>query len=523
MNYLLNIIIFFPAFAAVILYILKGEKGRIFAIIVAALELLFVLLLWSEFNVNYGGIQFLNHIEIVHSYGISYSVGIDGISLFLIALNAFVVFLALCLFKYIKTSVAIAILFLESITMGVFCALDVILFYIFWEISILPILYILGIWGGEKRIYASIKYFIYAFSGSIIMLVGILYFAYQYKLTMGAWNFNLLDWYQLSLDASIQKWLFIAFFLGMAVKIPLFPFHSWQPYVYTQAPIIGSALLSGVVSKMGTYALLRFVLPLFPDISNSMSFIISIICVLMIVYGAMLSLVQKDIKTLLAYGSISHMGIIVLGIFSLNTEGISGAIFFMVSHGLVIAALFFLIGCIYERIQTQQISKIQGLAHSMPNLSATFGIVMMCSLGLPLTMGFVGEVLCLYGFFQVNPIMTFLAGSSFFVGAIYMLIVFKKTFLGTTSPQYSTLKDFSLREKIVFAPIIAIIIAFGVYPKPLLNPINTSAQTLTQMIELKKPSNVTDRMIEGQNPYSYEHIPNDFDDEGVLIIPNIGD
>ena len=310
---------------------------------------------------------------------------------------------------------------------------------------------------------------------------------------------------------------------GLASKIPLFPFHSWQPYVYTQAPIIGSALLSGVVSKMGTYALLRFVLPLFPDTSNSMSFIISIICVLMIVYGAMLSLVQKDIKTLLAYGSISHMGIIVLGIFSLNTEGISGATFFMVSHGLVIAALFFLIGCIYERIQTQQISKIQGLAHSMPNLSATFGIVMMCSLGLPLTMGFVGEVLCLYGFFQVNPIMTFLAGSSFFVGAIYMLIVFKKTFLGTTSPQYSTLKDFSLREKIVFAPIIAIIIAFGVYPKPLLNPINTSAQTLTQMIELKKPSNVTDRMIEGQNPYSYEHIPNDFDDEGVLIIPNIGD
>lgn len=520
MNYLLNIIIFFPAFAAVVLYVLRGEKSRIFAIIVAALELLFVLLLWSEFNVNYGGIQFYSHTDIIHSYGVGYSVGIDGISLFLIALNALVTLLALSLFKYIKTSTVIAILFLESIIMGVFSALDVMLFYIFWEFSLLPVLYILGICGGERRIYAAIKYFIYTFSGSIIMLVGILYFAYQYKLISGAWSFNLLDWYQISLDSQVQKWLFIAFFIGMAVKIPLFPLHSWQPYAYTQAPFIGSALLSGVVSKMGTYGLLRFVLPLFPETSSLATLIISIICVFMVIYGAMLSLVQKDIKTLLAYGSLSHMGIIVLGIFSLNAEGLSGAVFFMVSHGLVVAALFFLVGSIYERIQTQQIAQIQGLAHSMPNLSSTFGIVMMCSLGLPLTMGFVGEVLCLYGFFKINPIMAFLAGSSFFVGAIYMLVLFKRVFLGTISPQHSTLKDFNLREKIVFAPILAIIIYFGIYPKPLLNPINTSVQTLTEIIEVKGLNN----KIETENPiYPLAPIPNDFDDEGVLIIPNIGD
>ncbi|CUU39704.1 NADH-quinone oxidoreductase subunit M [Helicobacter typhlonius] len=523
MNYLLSIIIFFPAFAAVILYVLKGEKGRVFAIIVAALELLFVLLLWSEFNINYGGIQFYSHIEIIHSFGVAYAVGVDGISLFLITLNALLTLFALSLFKYIKTSIAIAVLFLESIIMGVFSALDVMLFYIFWEFSLLPVLYLLGIWGGEKRIYAAIKYFVYAFGGSIIMLVGILYFAYQYKLFMGVWSFNLLDWYQISFNTQLQKWLFLAFFIGMAVKIPLFPLHSWQPHTYTQAPMIGSALLSGVVSKMGTYGLLRFVLPLFPDASSWATLVVSIICVGMVVYGAMLSLVQKDAKTLLAYGSISHMGIIVLGLFSLNTEGLSGAVFFMISHGLVVATLFFLVGAVYERTQTQQISQIQGLAHSMPRLSSTFGIVMMCSLGLPLTMGFVGEVLCLYGIFQVNPIIAFLAGSSFFVGAIYMLVLFKRVFLGNISPTHSTLKDFNLREKIVFAPIVAIIICFGVYPKPLLNPISTSVQTLLPILTPTNPSTTTERNKMGeQNIFIYKSAPDDFD-EGVLVIPNIGD
>ena len=523
MNYLLSIIIFFPSFAATLLYVLKGENSRIFCIIAAALELLFVVLLWSEFNVGYGGIQFSSHIDIIHSYGISYYVGVDGISLFLIALNALITLLALCLFKYLKTSLIIATLCLESIMMGVFSALDVMLFYIFWELSLLPILYTLGVWGGEKRIYAAIKYFIYAFGGSIIMLLGILYFAYQYKLVMGVWSFNLLDWYQISLDWQTQKWLFAAFFVGMAVKIPLFPLHSWQPHTYTQAPFIGSALLSAVVSKMGAYALLRFVLPLFPNASDSLNVFIGIICVFMIVYGAMISFVQKDLKTLLAYSSLSHMGIIVLGIFALNAEGLSGAVFFMVTHGLVVAGLFFLVGVVYERVQTQQISSLQGLAHSLPKLSSVFGIVMMCSLGLPLTMGFVGEVLCLYGYFQVSPLIAFLAGSSFFVGAIYMLVAFKKVFLGTTLPQYSTLKDLRLREKSIFIPIIAFIICFGIYPKPILEPIDSSVQTLVKTIEAKILSYGSNRIIEGQNPYPYEHIPNDFDDKGMLIIPNIGD
>lgn len=522
MNYLLSIIIFFPAFGGLILYALKGNNGRIFAIITAGVELLFCILLWSEFNVNYGGIQFFSHVNLIRSYGVGYSIGIDGISLFLILLNALLTFLALYLFKNINTMLIVAILFLESIIMGVFSALDVMLFYIFWELSLLPILYILGVCGGEKRIYASIKYFLYAFGGSMIMLLGILYFAYQYKLIMGAWSFNLLDWYQISFDTGVQKWLFIALFIGMAIKIPIFPLHSWQPHTYTQAPLIGSALLAGVVSKMGTYGLVRFVLPLFPDISSLASTTISIICVVMIIYGAFLCLVQKSLKTLLAYASLSHMGIIVLGIFSLNTEGLSGAVFFMVSHGFVVGALFFLIYALNERTECEKIEQMQGLAHTLPNLSSVFGIVMMCSLGLPLTMGFVGEVLCLYGFFQVNPIITFLAGSSFFVGAIYMLVVFKRVFLGTELVQYAFLKDLGLREKLVFIPIIAIIIGFGIYPKPLLNPINTSMQTLSYMIELKA-SNSINHIQEWQTHYPYESLPHDFDDEGVILIPNIGD
>lgn len=525
MNYLLNIVIFFPAFAALLLYVLKGENSRIFAIIASALELLFIILLWSEFNVNYGGIQFFTRYELIASYGISYYVGVDGISLFLLALNALITLLALYFFKYIKTSLVISVLFLESIVMGVFSALDVILFYIFWELSLLPVLYILGVWGGENKIYASIKYFLYTFGASLIMLVGILYYAYQYSLIMGVWSFSLIDWYQLSLDTDIQKWLFVAFFIGTAVKIPLFPLHSWQPYAYTQAPIIGSALLSGVLSKMGTYALLRFVLPLFPDTSNNISIFISILCIFMVIYGAMLAYAQKDIKTLLAYGSISHMGIIVLGIFSLNTEGLSGAVFFMVSHGVVVAALFLLIGVFYERVQTRQIEQVQGLAHSMPQFSTIFGIVMMCSLGLPLTMGFVGEVLCLYGFFQVNPIMAFLAGSSFFVGAIYMLVCFKKVFFGAALPKFINLKDLNSREKVVFIPVVILIVWLGVYPKPLLSPISTSAEMLSQTIGLKISESSPNTPVNTPEDFAYPplELPQDFDDEGVLIIPKIGD
>ena len=358
------------------------------------------------------------------------------------------------------------------------------------------------------------------------MLIGILYFAYQYFLIMGTWSFNLIDWYQISLDPDTQKWLFLAFFIGMAVKIPIFPLHSWQPHAYTQAPLVGSVLLSAVLSKMGTYGLLRLVLPLFPFTSSNISLIIGLICVFMVVYGAFIALAQKDLKTFLAYSSLSHMGIIVLGIFSLNTEGLSGAVFFMIAHGVVVGALFMLIGVLQTRTQTQSLQDVQGIAHSMPQYSSVFGIVMMCSLGLPLTMGFVGEVLSLYGFFQLNPIIAFLAGSSFFVGAIYMLTMFKKVFFGSALPKYTTLKDLNLREKIVFVPILVLIIWLGVYPKPLLTPISISAETLSRTISAKislTPTQTHDMENIESLEYPLGNVPRDFDDDGVLFIPRIGE
>lgn len=519
MNHLLNIIIFFPAFAALLLCVLRGENIRIFAIIVSALELFFTFLLWNEFNSNYEAIQFSIHYTLIQSFRISYFVGIDGISLFLLILNALITFFAIYFFKHLKTHLVIAILFLESIVMGVFSSLDVILFYIFWELSMLPVLYIIGVWGGANKVYATIKYFIYAFGSSLIMLIGILYYAYQYKIISGMWSFNLLDWYEFNLDPSLQNWLFVAFFIGVAVKIPLFPFHSWQAHAYTQAPIIGSALLAGVLSKMGTYAILRFILPLFPITSSDISMPIAILCVFMVIYGAMVAYAQKDIKTLFAYASISHMGIIVLGIFSLQSEGLSGAVFFMIAHGVIVASLFLLVGVFYERIRHQDLTQAYGLAHSMPQFSTIFGIVMMSSLGLPLTMGFVGEVLCLYGFFQVNPILAFLAGTSFFVGAIYMLNLYKKIFFGNNS-SFLVLKDLGLREKIVFVPVVAILIGFGIYPKPLLDSINTSVNTLVKTINSKQVPNL-DMILDIETIST--PLPPEFDEKKILIIPNIGE
>lgn len=526
MDYLLSIIIFFPALAALLLLILRSENTRIFAIIVAATELFFTLLLWNEFHLDYGGIQFFSHFPLIASYGINYDVGIDGISLFLIILNAFITLLGIYFFKQIRTPFAVAILFTESIVMGVFSALDVILFYIFWELSLIPVLYIIGVWGGEKRAYAALKYFIYAFGASLIMLMGILYYAYQYFLILGIWSFNLLDWYAVDLDLSIQGWIFLAFFIGIAVKIPLFPLHSWQPHAYTQAPIVGSALIAGVLSKMGTYALVRFILPLFPVISIDLNSIISILCVIMVIYGALLAFAQTNIKTLIAYASISHMGIIVLGVFSLNIEGMSGAIFFMIAHGVIVAALFLLVGVLYERIQSQQIDACRGIANVMPHFATIFGIVMMSALGLPLTMGFVGEFLALLGFFQVNPIITLLAGTSFFVGAIYMLNVFKKVFLGSISDQHRHLNDLNLREKLVFLPIIVLIVWLGVYPKLLLEPIDVSVRHINLIIFHKiQTSNHFVNFLEDPQENLIE-IPNEFNrtsPDDILIIPNLGD
>ncbi|MCK4875600.1 MAG: NADH-quinone oxidoreductase subunit M, partial [Sulfurimonas sp.] len=344
-------------------------------------------------------------------------------------------------------------------------------------------------WGGPRRIYASVKFFLYTFAGSLVMLVGMLFMAYFYYQATGQWSFAILDWYRLILPESFQLWLFVAFFFGFAIKVPMFPFHTWLPYAHGQAPTIGSVILAAILLKMGTYAFIRFSLPLFPDASTYFMFPIAILAIIMIIYTAMVAYAQKDIKQVVAYSSVSHMGVIILGTFALNVEGISGSIFLMIAHGVVSGALFLLVGVIYDRRHTKMMDQFGGLASVMPRFATIFGIMMMASVGLPLTINFVGEFLSLLGFYQQSHILTLLAGMAIIVGAIYMLAAYKKMFFGeVTIEENKNLPDVNKRELIALLPLVVITIWLGIYPKPVLGPINTSVEAVVQLMHEKATS-----------------------------------
>jgi NADH-quinone oxidoreductase subunit M len=362
-------------------------------------------------------------------------------------------------------------------------------------------LYIIGAWGGPMRIYASIKFFLYTFTGSLIMLVGMLFMAFLYHSISGVWSFSITDWYALVLPANYQIWLFLAFFIGFAIKVPMFPFHTWLPYAHGQAPTIGSVILAAVLLKMGTYGFVRFSLPLFPDASVMMIMPIAVLSVIMIIYTAMVAYAQEDMKQVIAYSSVSHMGVIVLGTFAMNAEAISGSIFMMLSHGLVSGALFMLVGVIYDRRHTKLMSEFGGLASVMPKYAVIFGIMLMASVGLPLTMGFVGEFLVLLGFFKVSPMVTILAGTSVIVGAIYMLSLFKKSFFGpVTNEENKKLLDLDTKEMVSLVPLVAIVIWLGVYPKPILAPIDNSVKALVNfMHEKAQTPEAKERIIVSKN------------------------
>lgn len=486
MDYLLTLLIFFPLFGALLAIGIK-ENLKTYAIVISAIELAFALLLWYGFDKSADGFQFITALSLVDGFGVSYLVGVDGISLFLILLSAFISLIGFIYLNenYEAKKLIISLLCLESIMIGVFCALDMILFYIFWELSLVPMLYIIGAWGSGSRIYAAVKFFLYTFLGSMLMLVGILFLAYYYFEVSGVWTFSLLEWYSLSaIPKGVQLWLFLAFFAGLAVKVPMFPFHTWLPYAHGQAPTIGSIILAAVLLKMGTYGFVRFSLPLFPDASIFFLMPVAILSLIMIIYGAFVAFAQEDIKQVIAYSSISHMGVIMVGIFALNVEGITGSVFFMLSHGIISGALFMLVGMLYERRHTKMIAEFGGIAKVMPNYAAIFGIMAMASAGLPLTMGFVGEFLSLLGFFQVSPIMAGIAGISIIVGAVYMLHLYRKTFFGkVVNVQNLKLSDLNAREWSALLPLVAIVIWLGVYPKPILEPINKGVENTLAIMQ----------------------------------------
>ena len=488
MEHILSILIFFPLFAAIIGLLVDKESIRAYGIVITAVEFLLSLFMWANYDPTSGSIQFTEFFPLIVEFGISYNLGLDGISLFLIIMTTFITMISLIGLTETRNlkHMVLTVLVLEMAMVGVFLALDAILFYVFWEFSLVPMLYIIGAWGGPQRIYASIKFFLYTFTGSLIMLVGMLYLGHIYEQATGVWSFNLLDWYMLQLPFNMQMWLFVAFFLGFAIKVPMVPFHTWLPYAHGQAPTIGSVILAAVLLKMGTYGFIRFSLPLFPDATVAMVTPMAILAIIAIVYTAMVAYAQEDIKQVIAYSSVSHMGVIILGIFALNVEGIGGSIFLMISHGIVSGALFMLVGVIYDRKHTKYMSEFGGLAKVMPMYATIFGIMLMASVGLPLTIGFVGEFLSLLGFFAVSPILTAVAGLTIILGAVYMLVLYKRTFFGPiTKPENLKLKDLNGREYAALIPLVMLVVYLGVYPKPILEPVDKSVKQVVQIMYIK--------------------------------------
>lgn len=502
MDHILSLVVFFPIVAGLFGFLVHTSSIRVYGITVASIEFFLSIILWLGFDYNIDGIQFAEYIPLISQFGMSYYLGVDGISLFLVILSTFMTMIALIAVS-IKTDIKnliIAVLFLETTMVGVFLSLDIILFYLFWEASLVPMLYIIGAWGAERRIYAAIKFFLYTFAGSVLMLVGILYMGYIYYETTGIWSFALTDWYMMKLPFDVQLWLFGAFFLAFAIKVPMFPFHTWLPYAHGQAPTIGSVILAAVLLKMGTYGFVRFSLPLFPDASVFFMIPIAIIAVIMVIYAAMVAYAQEDMKQVIAYSSISHMGIIVLGTFAMNPEGIAGSIFLMISHGIVSGALFMLVGVIYERRHTKMMSEFGGLAFVMPTFATIYGIMLMASVGLPLTIGFVGEFLSLMGFYRVDWVITLFAGTGIILGALYMLTLYKRSFFGeVTKEENRKLPDLNAKELSALIPLVALVVLLGVYPKPVLGPIDMSVKKMINLMDSKAMQKRTKDVIKKVN------------------------
>ena len=487
---LLSIIVFLPLVGALVILFLnqkRVEQIRVVALVTSLVVFVLSVPLFFNFDSSTHQLQWVEKKPWIPHYGISYFVGIDGISLLLVLLTTFTTVLAiLSSWKAITERVKeymIFMLLLETGMLGVFVALDLFLFYIFWEAMLIPMYFLIGIWGGPRKIYATIKFFLYTMAGSVLMLVGILWLYH----IGGGTTFNLFELLKVPLTSHQQLWLFLGFFLAFAIKIPMFPFHTWLPDAHVEAPTAGSVILAGILLKMGAYGFLRFCLPLFPDASIEFMPIISVLAIVGIIYGALVSMVQPDLKRLVAFSSVSHLGFCVLGIFAFNMLGIEGSILQMVNHGLSTGALFLLVGMIYERRHSRMIADYGGLSKVLPLFATFFGIVTLSSIGLPGLNGFVGEFLILVGSFLFRPIYAILAATGVVLAAVYMLWMFQRVMFGQLDkPENRVLKDLSSREIAVMVPIIALIFFIGVFPRPFLRRMDASVQHLILQVEAKK-------------------------------------
>jgi NADH-quinone oxidoreductase subunit M len=487
---LLSIITFSPILGVLLLLLTPKESRnaiRTIALGFSTLTFLFSLLLVFQFDRSKPKMQFELILPWIQSFGIQYHVGIDGISLLLILLTTFLTPLAiLSSWQSVQSRVKeffILMLVLETGMLGTFVALDFFLFYVFWEIMLVPMYFLIGVWGGERRIYAAIKFFLYTMVGSVLMLVAII----SLYLLNGSTTFDFLEILrniqngQIVFKPSQQHWLFLAFFFAFAIKVPLFPFHTWLPDAHVEAPTAGSVILAGVLLKMGTYGIVRFCLPLFPESTVTFAPYISVLAIIGIIYGALVAMVQPDVKKLVAYSSVSHLGFVVLGIFSLNLQGMEGAMIQMINHGISTGALFLLVGMIYDRRHTRQISDYGGLATSLPVFSSFFMLVTLSSIGLPMMNGFVGEFLVLLGTFKFNVTFAAFAATGIILSAVYMLWMYQRVIFGEiTNPKNRSIADLGFREKFILVPIIVMIFWIGVGSGPFLRTMDFSVNQILQ-------------------------------------------
>ena len=490
MNHYLSLILFTPLAGALLLLLVNKQNENAIkwiANITAFLGFVISVPLWFWYNPQGPEFQFMERAPWIPSVGAEYFIGIDGLSTLLILLTTMMGFIAiLSSWNAITERVKeyyIFLLVLQSGMLGAFMALDFMLFFLFWEVMLVPMYFLIGIWGSANRLYSAIKFFLYTLVGSVIMLLGILalYFAYHAK--TGVYTFDITQYHSFGFDGTLQWWVFLAFFCGFAVKVPMFPLHTWLPDAHTDAPTAGSVILAAVMLKMGTYGFLRFSLPILPEASRQFVPMMVLLSIIGIVYGALVALAQKDWKRLVAYSSVSHMAMVMLGMFALNPVGITGSIIQQLNHGISTGGLFLLVGVVYERRHTREISEYGGLSKVMPVYAAIFLVMTMSSIGLPTLNGFIGELLILQGVFVANKVWAAFAGSGVVLGAAYMLYLYQRTMFGKIeNPKNERLLDLSHREFATFAPLLILAVWMGIYPAPFLRRLETSVQHIIMRV-----------------------------------------
>ncbi|MGE5199055.1 MAG: NADH-quinone oxidoreductase subunit M [Rhodospirillaceae bacterium] len=493
---ILSLILFTPLVgAAALLFVSRQREDLIrwIANLFAFAGFVVSLPLWFWYQAGGPQFQFVERHPWIPSVGADYFLGVDGFSVLLILLTTLMGTIAvLSSWTAIKERVKeyyVFLLVLQGGMIGAFISLDFLLFFLFWEVMLVPMYFLIGIWGSDRRLYSAIKFFLYTLVGSVVMLLGILALYFHYHDLTGVYSFDITKYQAMSIPFNLQWWVFLAFFLGFSIKVPMFPFHTWLPDAHTDAPTAGSVILAAVLLKMGTYGFIRFSLPILPDATRASVWWVIGLSLIGIVYGALVAMAQKDWKRLVAYSSVSHMGMVMLGMFALNPVGLTGSIIQQLNHGISTGALFLLVGVVYERRHTREIAEYGGLSKVMPVYATIFMVMTMSSIGLPTLNGFIGEFLILQGAFIANLWWAVIAGSGVVLGAAYMLWLYQRTMFGKVeNPKNENLLDMNLREVVTFVPLIILAVWIGIYPKPFLDRLAPTVNTVIARLNPAYPA-----------------------------------